>query len=182
MENRNTLYKMTKTVTHIDCPKQWEIQDDFSSHRPALWLAVEHMDVKDAIYEMGSGFGSTLLLANTKRWFNSYDTNKEWADKFIHTVHIDDYDHIRFPDGEWVNEVGVLFVDLAPAHERKHIINKWRNNAKVIVIHDTEESANYCYLMKDVLASFKYRLDYQPKGLPHTTIVSETINVCEWIP
>mgnify|MGYP006921331557 FL=1 len=172
---------MTKVITHIDCPKEWEIQDDFSSHRPALWLAVEHMDVKDAIYEMGSGFGSTLLLANTKRWFNSYDTNKEWADKFIHTVHIDDYDHIRFPDGEWVNEVGVLFVDCAPALLRKDLIGKWRNNAKVIVTHDSEENSDYVYYMKEVLGSFKYRLDFKPPNLPHTTIVSETINVTEWI-
>lgn len=87
MENRNTLYKMTKTVTNIDCHKKWESESDWDSHRNALWLAVSKMDIKDAIYEFGSGNGSTPLLASVHRWFNSYETNKEWSDKFIHTVH-----------------------------------------------------------------------------------------------
>jgi hypothetical protein len=172
---------MTKTVTEIPCPKEWESESDWDSHRALLWLAVEHMDKSDSIYEFGSGDGSTPLLANTKRWINSYETNKEWADKFIHTVHIDDYDHIKFPDGEWVNKVGVLFVDSALGEGRKYLIDKWRNNAKVIVAHDTESGAEYVYGMSEVLSSFKYRLDYQPIGKPATTIVSETINVAEWI-
>ena len=172
---------MTKTVTHINCNKEWWSESDWDSHRPCLWLAVSKMDAKDSIYEFGSGNGSTTLLANTKRWFNSYETNKEWSDKFIHTVHVDDYDNIKFPNGELSNEVGVLFVDCAPAEIRKDLIDKWRNNAKVIVAHDTEIGSDYCYGMKDVLSSFKYRLDYQPEGKPATTIVSETINVAEWI-
>jgi hypothetical protein len=181
MENRNTFHTMTKTVTEIPCPKNWESESDWDSHRPLLWLAVEHMDKKDAIYEFGCGFGSSPLLANTKRWFNSYETNKEWADKFVHTTPIDDYDHIKFPNGEWVNEVGVLFVDCAPGEIRKELINKWRNNAKVIVAHDSESGAEYVYHMAEVLSSFKYRLDYTPVGKPATTIVSETINVAEWL-
>jgi len=170
-----------KTINHIDCPEKWESENDWDSHRPLLWLAVDKMSIRDSIYEFGCGMGSTPLLADTKRWFNSYETNKEWADKFIHTVDIDDYDHIRFPNGEWVNEVGVLFVDCAPGEIRKDLIDKWRNNAKVIVAHDTESGADYVYRMAEVLSSFKYRLDYQPIGKPATTIVSETINVSEWI-
>jgi len=173
---------MTKTVTHINCPKEWESEDDWSSHRPALWLAVSKMDVRDSIFEFGCGDGSTPLLSDTKRWFNSYETNKEWADKFIHTVHVDSYFDIPFPSfGKYTNEVGVLFVDCAPGEIRKDLIQKWRNKAKIIVAHDTEIGAEYVYGMADVLSSFKYRLDYQPEGKPSTTIVSDFFNVTEWI-
>ena len=173
---------MTKTLTQIDCPKEWESEDDYSSHRPALWLAVSKMDIKDAIYEFGSGNGSTILLANTKRWFNSYETNKEWADKFIYTVHVDSYFDIPFPSfARYSNEVGVLFVDCAPAEIRKELIEKWRNDAKVIVVHDSEKSSQFCYDLEPVLTKFKYRLDYEPLGKPHTTIISNKINICDWL-
>ena len=173
---------MTKTVTHIKCPKNWQSESDWDSHRAALWLAISKMDVKDSIYEFGCGFGSSPLIASMNLWFNSYETNKEWSDKFVHTVYVDSYFDIPFPSfGKYTNEVGVLFVDAAPGEIRKELIDKWRNEAKVIVAHDTEIGAEYVYGMADVLGSFKYRLDYQPKGKPATTIVSETINVAEWV-
>lgn len=183
MENRNTFYKMTKTVTHIDCPKEWESENDWDSHRNLLWLATEKMEDKDAVYEFGCGFGSSPLLSKLNRLFNSYETNKEWADKFPHTVCVDSYFNIPFPTFLKNSKiiVGLLFIDCAPAEIRKELIDKWRNNAKVIVAHDSESGAEYVYGMSEVLNSFKYKLDYQPIGKPATTIVSETINVCEWI-
>jgi len=173
---------MTKTVTNIKCPKNWESEDDYSSHRPALWLAISKMDVKDSIYEFGCGFGSSPLIASMNLWFNSYETNKEWSDKFVHTVYVDSYFDIPFPSfGKYTNEVGVLFVDAAPGEIRKELIDKWANEAKVIVVHDSEKSSQFCYDLEPTLSKFEYRLDYEPVGKPHTTIISNKINVCEWI-
>ena len=77
-------------------------------------------------------------------------------------------------------EIGLMFIDAAPAEIRKLLISKYKD-IPVMVIHDTEPGAEYVYGMNEVLSSFKYRLDYQPEGKPHTTAVSNYINVCEWV-
>lgn len=73
-----------------------------------------------------------------------------------------------------------MFIDGKPGEQRKELIEKHRNNAHVIVVHDTEPGAEYVYGMAEILSTFKYRLDYEPEGEPHTTAVSNFINVCDW--
>lgn len=181
MENRNTLYKMTKTVTHIDCPKEWESDNDWDSHRPMLYLAASN--TSKPICEFGCGFGSTLLLRNHckkyKLFFSSYETNPEYAGKFNCTTRINDYDEIYLSGGEFSQ--GLLFIDSAPGLQRKDLINKHANHADVIVVHDSEKSSQFCYDLEPTLSKFKYRLDYEPIGKPHTTVVSNEINVCDWV-
>lgn len=173
MENRNTLYKMT--VTHIDCPKDWDSESDWDSHKPCLWLALKNTE--GYVCELGSGMGSTpflrLYCSENNIDFVSYETNKEWSEK-TDSIFIEDY----FKD-TWA--VGLLFVDCAPGEIRKDLIEKWKDDAQVIVAHDTEFGANYVYNMAAVLSTFKYRLDYQPKSKPHTTIVSNFINIEKWV-
>lgn len=172
---------MTKIVTHIDCPKEWESKSDWDSHAPLLWVAINHNNKGNMIYEFGCGNGSTPLLSLQQR-FNSFETNKEWADKFIHTVDIDSYFDIPFPSMfHYGWELGVLFIDCAPGEIRKDLIDKWKDEAKVIVVHDSEKSSQFCYDLEPTLSQFEYRLDYEPVGKPHTTIISRKINVCDWI-
>lgn len=168
---------MTK-ITNIDCPKEWEITNDFGSHLPMLWLMLENT-IGDVV-EMGCGDNSTQKLhdycVKNKRQFYSYDTNKEWLKKYRELViPLDDYDEI------FLLKFGLLFVDLAPASQRKEIIHNHANSSDVILAHDSEPGAEFCYGMSEVLNSFKYRLDFKPEGMPHSTAVSNFINIAEWI-
>jgi hypothetical protein len=169
MDYRN----MALEIKHIDVPEECQSTNDWDSHRPLLYLALTK--TKGPIMEFGCGNGSTPLLKSYPP-FHSFETNPEWALKFPETVLVADYMAI-----EPKEKISLLFVDCAPGEIRKHLIAKWNNHADVIVAHDTEVGANYVYGMADILNSFKYRLDYAPEGKPHTTAVSNFINVEEWL-
>lgn len=164
-------------VTHIFHPEEWVINNDWDSHRPALWLAWDN--TRGFVIEMGCGHGSTELLGQFcniySRPFVSFDTDEEWANKFSYTLFIKDV--MLIPE----MKVDLLFVDSKPGEQRKEVIEKWKDHAKVIVIHDTQPSANYVYGMAEVLNTFKYRLDYTPEGKPWATIVSNFVDVEKWV-
>ncbi len=167
---------MKKVITHIDCPKEWGSENDWDSHRPLLYLACENSYA--GIVEFGSGDGSTELLRKfckiSYRDGFSFDNNKFWCEK-TKSRYVEDYMGVDIS-----GEIGLMFIDAAPAEIRKLLISKYKD-IPVMVIHDTEPGAEYVYGMNEVLSSFKYRLDYQPEGKPHTTAVSNYINVCEWV-
>lgn len=166
---------MTKTVTHIDCPKEWESKDDWDSHRPALSLAFKYTNFD--VVELGSGFGSTpflkLACSCSGREFITYETNKEWAEK-TGSIFTDTYFH-------QLGNIDLLFVDAAPGEIRKELIEYYKDMANVIVVHDSEKSSQFCYGLEPTLLQFEYRVDYEPVGKPHTTIISRKINVCGWV-
>lgn len=166
---------MTKTIHNIDCPEEWNFVDDFSSHRPALWLALKNTD--DLVVELGSGFGSTpflkLYCSENNREMVSYETNKEWAEK-TGSVYTKTY----FQE---LGKIGLLFVDAAPGEIRKELIEFYKSDADVMVVHDVEIGAEYVYNMKDIISTFKYRLFLEPKKSPHTVIISNKIDVTKWI-
>lgn len=174
---------MTKTVTHIDCPKEWESENDWDSHRPLLWLSLENTN--GFITEFGSGEGSTYLLDRysyeNKRAFTTWETNWDYYDilKGIKSVKCFIGDWIR--DTENIANQGLLFIDCAPGEVRKDLVFKFSDKSEVILIHDSEPGAEYVYGLSPVLSTFKYRLDYTPEGKPHTVAVSNTINVTYWV-
>ena len=110
---------MRKTVTHINCPKEWESESDWDSHKNLLWLALKN--TSEYVVEMGMGFGSTPIIdlecKMSNRVFYSYETNRDWYLKMImisgKTYLIDDYLKQEIGNPE------VLFVDCAPAEVRK---------------------------------------------------------------
>lgn len=166
---------MIKTRSKIQAPEDWLSDNDWDSHKPALWFALKN--TSGDVVELGSGFGSTpflkLYCAENNRDFVTYETNKEWAEKSgsIFT-------------GTYFKELGkidLLFVDAAPGEIRKELINFYKDVANVIVVHDVESGAEYVYGMGAILSSFKNRLNYEPAGKPHTAIVSNNVNVCEWL-
>ena len=174
---------MSKQVTHIDCPAEWQSTNDWDSHRPMLWLAVQKTE--GLIVEAGMGDGSTELLHNYSigRTVAHLDNNKEWISKlskqngYLNCTYVKDW----LEDNLLPEEIGLLFVDLAPGEVRKEFIAKWADKSKVIVAHDTEPGANYVYGMAEVLSTFKYRVDYCPEGKPWTTAVSNFVNIEEWV-
>lgn len=180
MENSNTFHQMRAVTRHIEgVPEEWQSTNDWDSHRPLLWLAVNKCIGN--VIEVGCGYGSTLLLQNyckqNNQWFISLDNNKEWVDKFDATDYAEDLIGCACS----YQPCAVLFIDFAPGELRGNAISEMSNDADVIVVHDTEPGAEYVYGMKEILSTFKYRLDYQPEGMPHTTAVSNTVNVCTWI-
>ena len=88
---------MAKILTHIDCPKDWQIRDGYDSHRPMLWLVLKHNTQHFPIAEFGCGEGSTPLLREYCRLyrmaFASWETDKEWAKK-IGANHIKSYKNL----------------------------------------------------------------------------------------
>jgi hypothetical protein len=178
VENSSILFM--KAVTHIDCPKEWESGNDWDSHRPALYLAAINTRPKD-IVELGCGYGSTTLLnelcKSSGRPFFSFETNRDWAKKFDSVQVVSSYEEAPMLKYKG----GLLFVDCAPGDLRKKLIEKHADDFGVLIIHDTETGADYVYGMAEILSTFKYRLDYRPEGKPHTTAVSNFINVEEWL-
>ena len=175
---------MHKIITEIKCPKEWEIEDDYSSHRPILWLCCQYVLPFQPITELGCGEGSTKLLYNFKKEqgdnFVSYETNQEYVERYKkYTTKVDNYleiDLLELPFKQ-----GLLFIDCAPGEIRKDLIEKHKNHTDCIVVHDTEEGALDIYGIREVLNSFKYRLDFMPKGMPGTTAISNFIDVTKYV-
>ena len=168
---------MRAVTKHIEgVPEEWKSTNDWDSHRELLWLASEKID--GGVIELGGGYGSTFLLRNKLGdKFISFDNNEEWCkqtgSKFTNS-------YMSLEINGCKNNLECVFIDCAPGELRKDLLVKWKDTP-LLIVHDTEPGADYVYGMKDILSTFKYRLDYQPEGFPHTTAVSNTINVCTWI-
>lgn len=177
MENSNTFYKMTKTAHYIDCPHDWIGVDDYSSHLPMLWLALQNTDGN--VQELGSGKGSTPMLMEEckrqKRFFGSYENDGYFSAMNPLIVKVKNYMDVH------LFKPNILFIDSAPGEQRKDLIELHKDNADVIILHDTEDGAQNIYGIREVLNSFKYRLNYYPKGNPGTTALSNKIDVTQWI-
>lgn len=107
--------------------------------------------------------------------FGSYENNEHYSKKYPYVVKVKDYMDVYL----W--KPSLLFIDSAPGEQRKDLIELHKDNADVIIVHDTEEGAQNIYGIREILNSFKYRLNYYPKGNPGTTALSNKINICEWI-
>lgn len=200
MGNRILEYFMTKTINRITVPEEWESTNEWDSHRPLLYLAINEVP-HETFHEYGMGDGSTPLL---RKWYNkintlgkeyySYESNKDWAEKYL----TDEYKKSPYRDNvfvlknhaiaiiddyvKWnILDEAILFVDSAPGEQRKEIIAKHASKALVILVHDSEDDANYVYGMANILSTFKYKLDYKPEKFnAHTTAVSNFINITKW--
>lgn len=188
---------MATEITHIDVPDEWKPVDDYSSHRPLIFHAINTIP-HDCFFEFGMGMGSTPLLKNWYTEVNtlgkeyySFETNKDWAERFItseykstprewsfvfknHMIIVPD-DYMRYEH----HQETIVFIDSAPGEQRMDLIKK-HSEAEAIIVHDTEEGALGIYGIRDVLSSFKYRLDYRPAGYPGTSLLSNKHNVENW--
>lgn len=160
----------------IEIPKEWHPVDDYSSHKPALYLAL--INSEGLVHELGSGLGSTPFLRkyceDAGREFNSFDTNKEWAEKTGATP-VEDWS-----GNAWRKGCGLCFVDMAPGEFRREALGIMKRRASIIVIHDTEDYAQRVYEIVDALKSFRYRLDLHIPAHPSTTILSDYVDVGAW--
>lgn len=160
-------------------PEEWQMTDEYNSHRPVLYAAI--VNTKGKIMELGCGYGSTPLLKafcdEKDRWLISLENDMTWALKFPSTTMASgDYNeaHIFTP-------CSVIFIDSRPGELRKDLIRDLANKAEVLVVHDTEEGALDIYGIREVLNGFTYRQDYKPEKWPGTSLVSNSIDVLKWI-
>lgn len=176
---------MRASVKEIEVPMTWDSESDWDSHSPMLWLCLENTE--KGVMEIGSGLGSTPRIRqycnDRNRHFRSFETNMEWANKTGATYlssYLSGHEKLAGELFKKLLDLDFLFVDCAPGELRREIIEAYANIANVIAVHDSEDGAQYVYGMAEILSTFKYRLDYTPEGKPHTSIVSNFINVAEW--
>lgn len=159
-------------------PEEWQIIDDYSSHRPLLYKALKNTE--GTVVELGCGYGSTVSIRkycnSIDRRFVSLENDIEWCRKFEGTFNVsNDYN-----EAEVFMPCGLLFIDCRPGELRKDLIREYANKADVIVIHDTEDYALRVYEIEFLLPSFKHRIDYRPPGFPGTTAISNKIDLSKW--
>jgi len=168
----NELLKQDKHYKlNIDGVSNW------NNHLILLYLALELTAYDERnlpVMELGCGDGSTrqlktFCLAN-KRPFKSYDSNKEWAEKYD-SKHIVDWQTSDVYDDNF----SVVLVDEAPGENRWLSIQRLANKADIIVIHDSEPAATG-YMLDKIWHLFKYKLDYRTEGA-WATAVSNTIDL-----
>lgn len=110
-----------------------------------LFLLIRMFDLsKGDILEIGTGYYSTLILhwlaTMTKRHVYSYENNEYWYNKikkkgneYHHIIFSNDLDNEDFYNKHW----GLVFIDNSPANKRPIELEKFKNNADYIVVHDT---------------------------------------------
>lgn len=158
----------------------------YGTHICPLLTAVLH--TKGDVLEMGTGDFSTPLLHSLclqqKRNLHSTDTDKEWLKLFLdlqsptHTFQFVPVYESVIPNHHCWDSVGnqkwgVVFIDHRPGERRAVDIVRFRNDAEIIVVHDTE-TPSYGY--EQAFQYFKYRYDYKRYSV-WTTLVSNTVDV-----
>jgi len=154
-----------------------------------LWMALEHIK-PGLVVELGCGDGSTLPLwrycEDQRRKFISLESDDDWLVKIatktgVQVDYIADMQKfiIDYEKYTLKEEISILFVDCKPGEVRKDIIAAFAHKAKVIVVHDTEQIANYVYNMSDVLSTFAYRCEITNFDV-RTTAVSNFYDLSRW--
>ena len=152
----------------------------YGSHLPVLTKLVEMTD--GPILETGVGLYSTPYLhyacLPSKRSLTSYESEPGWMRYFkdcrsdFHEVSlIEDWDKLEA--GKFWD---IAFVDNGPDPTRKEVAKKLRNNAKYIILHDSDPENDWLYKYSEIYPYFKYRFDYT-QAIPNTTVVSNFVDL-----
>lgn len=152
---------------------------NYETHRSLLYLSLSLTDLplhRNDVVEFGSGMGSTPYLRKycsaNSRHFNSYDNNKEWADK-TGSQYVEHWDAANV----W-QPCGLLFIDHSPGEHRRAALIKMADKAEIIVVHDTELIGGGDYKLEPCWPLFKYVLHYnRTGGGAGATAVSNTIDL-----
>jgi len=152
----------------------------YGSHLPVLSKLVE--STTGPILELGIGVYSTPYLHwacfPTKRKLESYESNEGWIRYFrdcrsdFHEVNfIDNWDKLEI-NKFW----DIAFIDHTPDFRRSVETKRLANNAKYLILHDTEPEFDALYKYSEIYHLFKYRFDYTLVK-PYTTVVSNFVKL-----
>lgn len=147
----------------------------YGTHIPVLLKIMEK--TKGPVLELGCGFSSTPFLywlcQDQDRLFKSFDNDKDWIEKVGYPVEfVTDWDKIDIDNTHW----SVALVDHRPGDRRIVDIERLKDKADFIILHDSEPEVDKFYLYRRIYPLFKYRFDYV-KFLPNTTVLSNFIDV-----
>jgi hypothetical protein len=188
-------WKTAYWVMDDSTPKRKMISDRtigngaYGTHIAPLMTAV--MNTSGPVFEMGCGDFSTPFLhelcKKQGKYLLSTDTSNDWISLFLDMqsdnhefkyvpVYEDDWE--KNPKPELWDTIGnqswgVVFVDHRPGERRRVDIERFADNAEIIVAHDTEYDG---YEYEKVFCKFKYRFDYKRYSV-YTTLVSNTVDV-----
>lgn len=160
------------------------------SHQLILYEAI--LRTTKPILELGAGDSSTVQIHTIAKsrivtiesspvWLNKYMYLRSANHELLLLSEIAMIDFFRKDQTEW----GVVFVDSSSWIGRYAAIEKYRNTADYIVVHDTEYSAPQGHFGKvingkrDFSDEFKYWIEFQPVGhpLPSTVLASNKIDI-----
>lgn len=152
----------------------------YGTHLPVLLKVVSL--TSGPILELGTGFYSTPLLhfmcLPTQRRLVSYDSDEGWIKNFkdcrtdFHQVNfVEDWDALNIT-GPW----DVVFIDHGPDNRRKTEVSRLANQAKYIILHDSDPENDYLYKYSEIYSQFTYRFDYTDCK-PNTTVLSNFIDL-----
>jgi hypothetical protein len=140
--------------------------DQWNSHLPLLWLALEKTG-SGPIIEMGCGHGSTRQLHEyskaTGRPLYSFDTNQTWLDQFsdlssdLHTLTlVTDWDVVK----EICPNPSVILIDHAPGERRIIDVERFKDINGIQVLHDTQPQPTAAdYGWEKIWNLFDHRVD-----------------------
>ena len=163
----------------------------YSTHLPYLLEAVRR--TTGPVLELGAGAGWTPALHEEcvgKRLLITVDSDFDWLARAAEATHarrvdidvgsfmlVGDTAHhfeccVDPAATKWIDIYlwAVVFVDHSPGETRGKAINRARDRAEYVVVHDTEDLG---YGIEELLSTFKYRKDFR-RARPWTTVVSMT--------
>lgn len=128
------------------------------------------------VIECGGGVFSTPLLHWICKMQNRklvtyeedpdyYAFEKQFQSRQHRIRFVKNWDDIKIP-----KRAGMVFIDHHPPKRRMIELQRFKNHADYIVIHDTERVSRQ-YNLPEVFAQFKYRLDWKDCR-PWTSVVS----------
>ncbi len=161
------------------------LEMETSTHFPMLMKAVQ--ETTGPILEMGSGIFSTPLLHwlcyPTKRSLTTYECYAhylEFAKKFEtewhKTIFGKPQDQPKFNE-----KYSVVFIDHSPKRPRTRGDDAlmFKDTTDLIVLHDAGENPYEKYGYAPIYKHFKY-VSHWTGCFPHTTVLSNTIDVTQW--
>jgi phospholipid N-methyltransferase len=135
------------------------MKNDFYTHREFLERELSKLNYKNKIkcLEFGTGDGSALIFSKFAKLYKNieikaYETNKEWLEITYQKYKLENYtfnfieNWDSFLENQNFDEIyDLVFVDQSPWEARIKTIDKLRNNAKIIILHD------YDYYNKNII-------------------------------
>ncbi len=148
-------------------------------HATHVPLLVRAFDLSEGdVLEIGTGYFSSTVLdwlcAITGRKLVSYETDQKWFEKakrhqsdYHDIIFVENWDDVPLDKKRW----GLAFIDHHPHKRRAVEIERLKDVADYIVIHDTEPRSEAIYDYPRIYKLFKYRYDYK-KVEPWTSVLS----------
>ncbi len=158
------------------------VSGSYGTHLGALIACMSKTD--GDVLELGMGIFSTPYLHYqcllSKRHLTSVENSKSWANWFLKYKYPNNFHNILIvkdwseapTDKFW----DVVLIDQTPDEERIKSVKKLANNARYIIIHDSNEKHEHIYHFSEIYPLFKYSKVWTLDDR-HATVLSNFVNL-----